>query len=93
MEDKYRVGDISLARIRNKNELRVISLIPKALAEYGNFQPDQLDIEDIYALTLNNLTPRYVQIGSIVIHEEITDNLIMEKLRESIKKVQSNPNH
>ena len=93
IEEKYSLNGISLHKIRNRNELRVISLLPKILGEFIDFEPDTLDIEDIYALVLNKLPPRYVQTGSIVLREDVTDEEIENVIRQATEVVMENPKH
>ncbi len=94
MEDKYSVDGVSLVKIRNKNELRVIALMPEVLKTFElDFSPDTLDIEDIFALTLCNLPPRYVQKGSIILNEDVTNEMIREQIRESVIVVSDRPKH
>lgn len=88
---KYEVNGVPLDNVRNRNELRVIKLMPQVLAEHLDYKPDYLDIQDIYALTLNNLTPRYAQQGSIVMRESVKDEEIIRELREAIRKVELRP--
>lgn len=88
---KYEVNGVPLENIRNRNELRVIKLMPRVLAEHLDFKPTYLDIQDIYALTLNNLAPRYKQSGSIVIRDPVSDAEIIRELREAINKVELSP--
>ena len=78
--------------IRNKNEARVIDLIPEVLAEFPEFNPSRTDIEDIYALTLNKLPARYVQAVSLVIQEPVSDAMIRDRLREATRTVRARPN-
>ena len=92
-EEKYILGNISLIDIRNKNETRVISLLPKVLTEFPEFEPDRIDIQDIYALTLNKLQPRYIQRASVILSEPVTDEIIKEQLRNATERVRINPNH
>ena len=80
-------------KYQNKNETRVIGLLPKVLTEFPEFEPDIIDIQDIYALTLNKLQPRYVQRASVVLREPVTNEIIKEQLREAIKRVRKYPNH
>jgi hypothetical protein len=91
MAVKYEVNGVPLEQIRNRNEQRVIKLMPKVLAEHLDFKPSYLDIQDIYALTLNNLAPRYKQSGSIIIRESVSDAEIIRELREAIAKVELAP--
>lgn len=90
-QKKYEINGVPLDQIRNRNELRVIKLLPQVLAEHLDYHPDYLDIQDIYALTLNNLPPRYVQQGSIVMREPVKDEEIIRELRDAIRKVELCP--
>lgn len=85
--------EISLSRISNRNEKRVIRLLPEVLEDFPRFEPDDLDIQDIYALTLNKLRPRYSQRCSIVLREPITDEIIIKKMRQAVRRVKRFPNH
>ncbi len=93
IEEKYKIGDLSLYRIRNRNELRVIKYMREILVEYPEFEPDILDIQDIYALALNKLPSRYVQECSIVLQQDIDDIQIRDAIRIAIEKVKSSPNY
>lgn len=90
-QKKYEVAGVPLENIRNRNELRVIKLMPQVLAEHLDYHPSYLDIQDIYALTLNNLPPRYRQHGTIVIKEPVRDAEIIRELRNSVNKVELAP--
>jgi len=89
----YQIGKISLQNIRNNNELRVIKILPEVLAEFPQFNPDELDIQDIYALTLNTLPPRYRQKGTLVLAETVRDDEIKMRIKSAIYQVQKYPNH
>ena len=93
LEALYTFGNTSLYKIRNRNELRVIKLLEEVLQEYSDYLPETLDIEDIYALTLNKLPAHYVQKGSIVLHDTIDDTTIRDSLREAIQSVRQRPNY
>ncbi len=90
-QKKYEVAGVPLENIRNRNELRVIKLMPQVLAEHLDYHPSYLDIQDIYALTLNNLSPRYRQHGTIIIKESVSDAEIIRELRNSVNKVELAP--
>lgn len=87
----YEVNGVPLGNIRNRNEERVIKLLPRVLGEFLDYKPSYLDIQDIYALTLNNLPPRYKQSGSIIIHEPVGEEEILRELRLAINKVEMAP--
>lgn len=93
LNTRYTFGNTSLYRIRNRNELRVIKLLGEVLQEDPDYLPDHLDIEDIYALTLNKLPAHYVQEGSIVLQDPINDTMIRDSLREAIQSVRQRPNY
>ena len=93
LEAFYTFGSTSLYKIRNRNELRVIKLLGEILPEYPGYSPEALDVEDIYALTLNKLPARYVQEGSIVLQDPVDDTTIRDALREAIQSVRQRPNY
>lgn len=77
--------------IRNRNEQRVMHLMPEVLNEFNDFTPDALDLQDIYALVLNRLPARYVQDGNFVFSEELTNEKIRQVLRIAIGQVAERP--
>jgi hypothetical protein len=86
------VRDVDLGKIRNRNEKRVALLMAEILDQYyDDFIFEQLDIEDIYALTLNLLPARYVQRGSIILSDRLSDYVIKSKIREATDRVLENP--
>lgn len=90
-QKKSEVNGVPLGNIRNRNEQRVIKLMPQVLAEHLDYRPSYLDIQDIYALTLNNLSPRYRQHGSIVISDPVSDAEIIRELRRAVNQVELAP--
>ena len=88
----YAALGLDFHSIRNRNETRVINLLPEVLAEFPNVCPTRTDIEDIYALTLNKLPARYVQAVSLVIKEPVSDEMIREMLRDAVRTVRARPN-
>lgn len=97
MPDSTEIRDLlnncCLDRIRNRNEERVLHAMSLALPKYPNYCPDEIDIQDIYAHALNHLPARYAQHGSIVLHREVTDEMIEEAVRMAIRAVFRNPKH
>ncbi|WP_300158869.1 late competence development ComFB family protein [Solidesulfovibrio sp.] len=88
----YAALGLDFHAIRNRNEERVINLMPGVLAEFPDFRYTRTDIEDIYALTLNMLPARYVQSVSLVIDEPVTDDTVRLMLREAVRTVRARPN-
>ena len=56
-----------------------------------------LCVEDIYALALNSLPPRYIQATSVRSYRESTsyvrDDEIRQKVLDAVEKVRARPNH
>ncbi len=90
---RYTIRGVNLLSVRNKNELRVIDAMQELLDGYPSYTPDHLDLQDIYALSLNNLTPRYRQQGTIIIHEIVSWEEILETVRNAIDAVRMEPRY
>ncbi|MBF0276693.1 MAG: late competence development ComFB family protein [SAR324 cluster bacterium] len=82
---------ISFDKIRNQNESRVKAMMLDVLKEFDNYYPTKIDLEDIYALTLNKLPARYIQAEGFTLEEDITEEEICENLRSAIKRVSQSP--
>jgi competence protein ComFB len=92
--------DCDLTGIGNINEEIVIELMEIVLNEDKNICRCQLCIEDIYALSLNQLPPRYVQstfkdrtLHDVNLTSRIDRTQIEKAVREAIGKVRKNPYH
>lgn len=88
---QHKFRGINLNEIRNRNEARIILLLPEILNEYPDFEPSITDIQDIYALSLNLLPAFYTQEFSIVFKNPIDDQLVRDTLRKVIEIVRGNP--
>lgn len=82
---------VDLSRIYNKNEKRVVLAMEKLLDGIDDWQPEALDVQDIYALALNSLPPRYVQDGTIVFNEPVKRSDIEHAVSVAIDKVRCSP--
>lgn len=82
---------VDLSRIYNKNEKRVVLAMEKYLASIPDWEPEALDIQDIYALALNSLPPRYVQDGTIVFNESVKRSDIEHAVEVAANKVRKSP--
>jgi hypothetical protein len=91
IEMKFRSVDLS--GVKNRNEKRVINAMEKILAQIDDWEPDALDIQDIYALSLNKLSPRYIQEGTIVFNEPIRNAEVERIVREAVRTVRESPNY
>ena len=88
-----RVRFVDLSRIYNKNEKMVALAMEKILSAINDWEPDALDIQDIYALSLNSLPPRYIQEGTIVFKEAVKITDVEDVVRKAAEKVRSAPNY
>ncbi len=91
MDRKFEYNGVQLDSVRNRNEQRVLRFLPQVLDECQDYKPTYLDIQDIFALTLNNLPPRYAQSGSIVLRESVSDEDILRELRAAVERVETSP--
>lgn len=82
---------VDLSRIYNKNEKRVVVAMEKYLASIKDWEPEGLDVQDIYALALNSLPPRYVQDGTIVFNESVKSTDIEHAVKVAVDKVRNSP--
>ncbi|MBI5015974.1 MAG: late competence development ComFB family protein [Deltaproteobacteria bacterium] len=93
----YDVAGHSMRDIVNYNEFEVLRAMRKLFAKDVSFCQCNLCTEDIYALALNSLPPRYIQASSVRSYREsvnfIDERLVAEKVQESVAKVRRNPNH
>ncbi len=91
-EIHYNVGfdDIDFAAVYNRNELIVRTELKKLLEEEG-VSLSAKDIQDIYALTLNDFSPHYVHKGTIVLVPNIKRPEVLHQLKRNLHFVQTKP--
>lgn len=89
----YKIDEVNLFFVRNRNEQRVMSCMRRLLPELHDYTPNDLDIQDIYALALNSLPPRYTQKGSIVLREPVKKRAVEDAVRDAIETVRNRPNY
>ena len=83
---------VDLSAITNRNERRVAEQIPLIIDEYyKDYIFEDLDIQDIFALTLNLIPAAYAQAGSIVLSDRISDYEIRSQIRNAVERVLDNP--
>ena len=89
--DKYKIGAADFFDIRNRNESRVIKALSELLRQKDNSLLAGKDIEDIYALALNMLPPRYAQQGTIVLRDPVTKDEIAAAVQDAYAYVMERP--
>ncbi len=92
LKKSKKINGVDVSKIVNRNERRVADLIPEILDEYyEDYIFEDLDIQDIYALTLNLLPAAYAQAGSIVLSDRISDYELRSQIRKAVERVLDNP--
>ncbi len=89
----YEIFGISLENIRNKNETKVIEIMNKLIPEFPEFDYCSICIQDVYALSLNLLSPKYTQAGTVVLKKELSHEDFRDVVESAIEKVAKHPNH
>ncbi len=84
----YNVADFDA--VHNRNEIVVRAELKKMLEE-EEFYLSPKDVQDVYALTLNDFPPHYVHKGTIVLVPNIRRPDILNQLRRNVLFVQSKP--
>jgi competence protein ComFB len=99
MDEKNLFG-YDLSEIENINEGLVIELMEKILNEDDSLCRCQLCIEDIFALSLNNLKPLYVQstfkertFKGYDLTKILDRELVGRAVHEAVHRVTRNPHH
>ena len=91
--DKYESFGINLSMVRNAWETRLIKCMNKVLPHFSEFDYCSICIQDVYALSMNQLTPKYIQQGTILLKKEYSDEDFKDIIEEAVEKVLQNPNH
>ena len=89
----FNIRGANLSVVFNRNEKRVALAMKKILGAMPDWQTDTFDIQDVFALSLNYLPPRYVQYSTLVINDPVSDMDIEKAVKEAIRVVQANPNY
>ena len=92
--DKYKMGNVDFFNIRNRNEGRVIRMIQEFARDKGGGELlSDKDFQDIYALALNALPPRYVQRGTIVLRDTVSKREIYAAVEDAYDRIVYHPKH
>ncbi len=93
MKQDYEVFGISVESIRNKNESQIIKYMRELIPQFPDFDYCSICVQDVYALSLNQLSPRYIQKGTIILHKELQDSDYRDVVEGAIEQVLKNRNH
>ena len=89
--EQYKIGSADFFNIRNRNETRVVKELDKFLHEKNALLMSNKDIQDVYALALNMLPPRYAQRGTIVLRDPVTKEDISAAVKDAYSYVMERP--
>ena len=89
--DKYKIGSADFFNIRNRNEGRVVKALSELLQTKSTLLMSSKDVQDIYALALNMLPPRYAQRGTIVLRDPVTKEEISAVVNDAYSYVMERP--
>lgn len=90
-EDAYSIDGTCFIGVRNRNELRVIKEIRRLLDSDDTLPLSCKGWQDVYALALNSLPPRYTQSGTIVLRDPVHKDDINRAVREALAFVHAQP--
>jgi hypothetical protein len=92
-KEKLEIFGISMTSIHNKNEMKVIEFMKELIPQFPEFDYCAICLQDVYALTLNQLSPRYAQEGTIVLKKDLRDADYQDVVETAIATVIKNCNH
>ncbi len=93
-EGQYLVNRVSLGRIRNRQEQRVIEAMRKLLPAALDFCGCRICTEDVYAAALTQLPAQYIPTGSMLVRKHGPSDADVEQIVQSvIDLVRIHPNH
>lgn len=90
-DEAYNIDGTCFLNIRNRNELRVIKEIRKVLDAEDTPPLSCKGWQDVYALALNALPPRYTQSGTIVLRDPVHKDTIAKAVQEAMAFVHTQP--
>ena len=91
--EKYLAFGVDLSKVRNAWETRLIKCMIDILPKYPEFDYCSICIQDVYALAMNQLNPKYVQHGTVLLKKEYTDKDFIDVIEIAVEQVLKNPNH
>lgn len=93
----YSVEGHDLYEIINYHEPLVLQIMREAYREDPSLCRCALCVEDSFALALNTLPPRYIQVTSLRTYQSsrsfIDEETVRQKVMEALAKVKSSPKH
>lgn len=96
-KENYDVMGTQLEDIRNMNEKKVVQIMNELIPKNKDFDNCSMCIQDIYALSLNQIAPKYTQEGTIILKKKSSfkeeEEEIREVVRSAIETIIKYPKH
>ena len=92
-KEKYESFGVNLATVRNAWETKLIRCMGEVLPNFPEFDFCTICIQDVYALAMNQLNPKYVQQGTVLLKKQYTDADFKRVIEFAVERVMKNPNH
>jgi len=92
-KEEDEVFGVTLKNVRNSNEEKVKKYMKELIPQFPEFDYCSLCIQDVYALSLNQLSPRYTQAGTIILNKDLKEEDYKDVVEASIEKVTKKAKH
>lgn len=93
-DERYQFYDVSLEKVRNRQEPRVVAAMRDLLPKDSDFCGCRLCVEDVYAIALNNLPAHYIQSGALMLGKKPpTEGDVHRAVQDALDIVRVRPNH
>ncbi len=90
LRDDYNIEGVDFDSVYNRNEL-IVRKILKKFVEQENLSLSAKDLQDVYALTLNDFPSHYVHPGTVVLFSNIEKQEMIKQIVRNIALVQARP--
>ena len=91
--DKYEAFGVNLSKVRNAWEVKVIKCMKEVIPDFPEFDYCTICIQDVFALSMNQLTPKYAQQGTVLLKKEYSNDDFKDIVEMAVQKVIDKPNH
>ncbi len=88
--DDYCIEGVNFDSVYNRNELLVRKMLKQILME-EKLPLTPKDIQDVFALTLNDCPPHYVHPGTVVLHPNMPKHELIGHINRHIALVLNRP--
>ncbi len=87
---QYSIDGVSFDSLYNRNEYLVRRELKRILDEEG-ITLSAKEVQDVYALTLNDFPAHYIHTGTIVLNPNVQKNELRDQIKKNILYVYDRP--